>query len=605
MEITPDKKKLALLVEKAYEGTLCLPNFQRDFVWSKDAIADLIRSILRGYFLGSLLLLDCDPKSPPFAPISLRGAKPKTVDLRPTQLVLDGQQRLTSLLYAMHAPDHGLKGSRRPRRFFLDLDLMTNDLEDDGIVFALTDREIKKEGLDTKEGQWKRRQVPVTSLVSDAAFLKWRDGIDDWLSDNQPEEHQQFRDVWRDKWTNSVQSLLSFEIPVVTLPMVRDDDHDAVARICAIFEKLNSTGMDLSVYDLLTARLYRSKIDLHALWDEAVTDNERLKKWSEGKADTNNFGVHILRTMALMRGLEPKAKVLINLAPSNFEDDWRRASAAMDRALELVTHLGDDGFGVFDPKWLPGFGLLPVFAALRAHLEVQKLGDGARNDLRRWYWCSVFLERYSSSVDTRARRDYQDLTTLWSGGTSVPEVFAQADARIGSYGYTIRQSESSSSSIYSGVFCILALNKAEDWKFGEAIALHELNDHHIFPQSYLQKRGLEGKKNQSMRNTILNRTLISEETNQLIKAKAPRTYLHSDEVFPNGYESRIEPHFITENAIIAMESAKEESDSTQVLAAFETFCVAREKAVIAEIRIRCGVTVHASSPQDLEESEDD
>ena len=147
MEITPDKKKLALLVEKAYEGSLCLPNFQRDFVWSKDAIADLIRSILRGYFLGSLLLLDCDPKSPPFAPIALRGAKPKTVDLRPTQLVLDGQQRLTSLLYAMHAPDLGLKGSRRPRRFFLDLELLTNDLEDDGIVFALTDREIKKEGL--------------------------------------------------------------------------------------------------------------------------------------------------------------------------------------------------------------------------------------------------------------------------------------------------------------------------------------------------------------------------------------------------------------------------------------------------------------------------
>ena len=121
----------------------------------------------------------------------------------------------------------------------------------------MTDREIKKEGLDTKEGQWKRRQVPVTSLVSDAAFLKWRDGIDDWLSVNQPAEHQQFRDVWRDKRTNSVQSLLSFEIPVVTLPMVRDDDHDAVAHIWAIFEKLNSTGMDLSVHDLLTARLYR------------------------------------------------------------------------------------------------------------------------------------------------------------------------------------------------------------------------------------------------------------------------------------------------------------------------------------------------------------
>ena len=190
MEITPDKKKLSLLVDKAYEGSLCLPNFQRDFVWSVDAVADLIRSILRGYFLGSLLLLDCDSKSPPFAPISLRGAKPKTVDLTPTQLVLDGQQRLTSLLYAMYAPDLGLKGSKKPRRFFLDLELLTTNPEDDGIVFAMTNKEIKKVGLDTKEGQWKLRQVPVASLFSDAAFLKWRDGIDDWLSDNQPDEHK-------------------------------------------------------------------------------------------------------------------------------------------------------------------------------------------------------------------------------------------------------------------------------------------------------------------------------------------------------------------------------------------------------------------------------
>jgi hypothetical protein len=605
MEITPDKKSLSSLVEKAHEGSLCLPNFQRDFVWSKESIADLLRSILRGYFLGSLLLLDCDPSNPPFAPIPLRGAKPQKPDPRPAQLVLDGQQRLTSLLYAMYAPDLGLKGSKRPRRFFVDLELLTNNPEDDDIVFAMTNTESKREGLDTKEGQWKRRQVPVTDLVSDAAFSDWRDGIDDWIRENQPSECQQFREVYRATWTRAVQSFLRFEIPVVTLPMVRDDDHDAVARICAIFEKLNSTGMDLSVYDLLTARLYRSKIDLHSLWDEAVATHERLKYWSDGKADTNNFGVHILRTMALMRGLEPKAKVLINLTPKNFEDDWRRAAKAVDRSLELVTHLGEDGFGVFQPKWLPGFGLLPVLAALRAHLEDHNLGDEARKSLRRWYWCSVFLERYSGSVDTRARRDYQDLTALWSGEGSVPEAFSQADARIGSAKYTIRQSENSSSSIYSGVFCLLALNEAKDWKRNETIALQELNDHHIFPQSYLQKRGLEGKKNQALRNTILNRTLISEETNQLIKAKAPHTYLHSGDVFPDGHAGRVEAHFITEAAVTAMEDAKEESDSQRAQEAFEAFLAAREASIVAEIRRRCGVSGYASSSNNSEEPDDD
>ena len=55
------------------------------------------------------------------------------------------------------------------------------------------------------------------------------------------------------------------------LPRVDDSDSESIGRVCAIFEKLNSTGVDLSVYDLLTARLYRSGIRLHDLWDEAVT----------------------------------------------------------------------------------------------------------------------------------------------------------------------------------------------------------------------------------------------------------------------------------------------------------------------------------------------
>ena len=73
MEIIPDKRKLVGLVEQAYEGKICLPDFQRDFVWPPDYIADLIRSVLRRYFVGSLLLLRCDRDRPPFSPTLLRG----------------------------------------------------------------------------------------------------------------------------------------------------------------------------------------------------------------------------------------------------------------------------------------------------------------------------------------------------------------------------------------------------------------------------------------------------------------------------------------------------------------------------------------------------
>jgi uncharacterized protein with ParB-like and HNH nuclease domain len=134
MEIIPDKRKLVGLVEQAYEGKICLPDFQRDFIWPPDQIADLLRSILRGYFVGSLLLLRSDRDKPPFSPTLLRGAKSIYTEVKPELLLLDGQQRLTSLIYALVAPDLPLKGTKLRRWFFIDLDLLTRDPDHDDIV---------------------------------------------------------------------------------------------------------------------------------------------------------------------------------------------------------------------------------------------------------------------------------------------------------------------------------------------------------------------------------------------------------------------------------------------------------------------------------------
>ena len=119
MDIIPDKRKVVGLIEHAHEGKICLPNFQRDFVWTREEVADLVRSIIRGYFIGSLLLLRCDPNDPPFAPEFLRGAQPSYKEPRPEHLVLDGQQRLSSLMYALTAPDLSLKDSSARRWYFV------------------------------------------------------------------------------------------------------------------------------------------------------------------------------------------------------------------------------------------------------------------------------------------------------------------------------------------------------------------------------------------------------------------------------------------------------------------------------------------------------
>jgi hypothetical protein len=177
-----------------------------------------------------------------------------------------------------------------------------------------------------------------------------------------------------------------------------------------------------------------------------------------------------------------------------------------------------------------------------------RLGEESRADLRKWYWSNVFLERYSNAVESKSRKDYAELLAHWTEGQPSPAVFTEARNRIGAEGYSVRDSASHASTVYSGVFCLLALRGARDWRRGESIQLQELQDHHIFPRDYLRTHGLDKGVN-----SIVNRTLISDETNGKIKNKAPAEYLASKEIFPSGpKDSLLSDHFIEPDAIEAM-----------------------------------------------------
>jgi hypothetical protein len=587
MDIYPIKRKIVTLVEEAHEGTICIPNFQRDFVWRRDEVADLVRSILRGYFIGSLLLLRSDPNNPPFAPVYLRGSDPSLKTPQPKTLILDGQQRLSSLVYALTAPDLSLKDSSKRRWFFVDLDKLVADPDDDGIVFDRAKRELK--GLDTQEVQFEQRILPCTALLSADAFNDWRDDYEDWAKAQGLEE--QYREEWRRPWRATVTAFQLFEVPLIELPLIDESDSDAIGRVCAIFEKLNSTGVELSIYDLLTARLYRSEIRLHDLWASSCEEHQRLREWSNGKADEHKFGVLVLRTLALLRGLDPKPRILIDLSPADFEKDWNRAAKGVERALELLTHVGPDGFGVFGEKWIPGYGLIPILAALRTEIDERHLGDTERSELRRWYWCNVFLERYSSAVESKSRKDYLEMCNHWLAAGPEPDVFAEANTVIGSPGFRIRSSASHASAVYSGVFCLLAIRNARDWRRGENIQLQQLQDHHIMPQAYLKRHGITRR---ITINSIANRTLISDETNNKIKDKAPAVYLNNDEIIALANRAELlAPHFIDGNTMDVLLEAEEALDGPGAEGVHENFLQHREALIVDAIREACGVELSA------------
>lgn len=174
----------------------------------------------------------------------------------------------------------------------------------------------------------------------------------------------------------------------------------------------------------------------------------------------------------------------------------------------------------------------------------------------------------------------------WLTDGPEPEVFREAADLIGAPGFRIRDSASYASARYSGVFCLLAIRKARDWRRGEDIRLQELQDHHIFPKAFLKRHGIEKRVDV---NTIANRTLISNETNGKIKDKAPADYVNDSEIFPSGARlDLLEPHFVDDEVLAILQAAREDLPDTEVADLLRGFAQGRQAAMIDEIRRVCG-----------------
>ena len=326
MKTTPDNQKLLDLVAAARKGKIVLPQFQRNFVWSRDDVTSLLVSVLQGHFIGSFLLLRTDSDEPPFAMRAVQGVDLAANQLKPESMILDGQQRLTSLHYVFAAPAIPLRWTKYPYRFFLDLRKVTNGNFEEAIS---SDRADSVDGRLDRQTQFEALVIPFTEIET---WDDWLNTYERWLVNHDREAYfNQYFDIDKPAWGAAIGRIREFLVPTIEIPKIPADDSARIAEVCAIFEKMNSTGVRLSVYDLLTARLYKYGIDLHTLWEQAAQEHDLLNQYSDGKPD--EYGVYVLRTIALLRGLDVKSATLINMKPHGFEDDWKRAAECMEKGF--------------------------------------------------------------------------------------------------------------------------------------------------------------------------------------------------------------------------------------------------------------------------------
>ena len=252
----PSAEKLRFMLESIHNREVALPDFQRDFVWEPRATEELIESICQNYPAGSLLRIK-NSSSFYFTPREFAGATPLNRH-QPSYLILDGQQRLTSLYQALYG-----KGNHR---YFINLQGLMDDMDLEDCVFYLNLKDEQKK-LGTLQQQATALVFPFQLLFGDTGgFDDWLDHILELRSESDPDKRalkQRLRTMEK-TWLKPVEE---YEFPVVTLA----DDTSAVA-VCTIFETLNRTGVKLSVFDLLTARFWSDDVRLRDLWAKAQED---------------------------------------------------------------------------------------------------------------------------------------------------------------------------------------------------------------------------------------------------------------------------------------------------------------------------------------------
>ena len=495
-------QSLRQLLNEIDSGASVLPDFQRDFVWDPSATQALVISIASEFPAGSLLRVRDTQNM--FATRRFEGA-PERPEPH-TFLVLDGQQRLTSLFQAFYGVGEF--------RFFIDLEKVKNDddLSKDGTFYFMRANRRGVSSMETDIAVHAEKKIFPLSVIwgRDGGFWKWESDVRKLLSSD---EQNQFETDMRDLYSKWIQRIEQYQFPVVTL-----NDSATSEALCTIFETLNKTGVKLSVFELLTARFWRFGINLREKWEKALDDYPILEDY-----DVDPYSVLQAISLIVNNPASCKKKDVLELSAESINGHWDEVLAKMEYGLRILR----EDCKVMTRKWLPTPSMLGPLAAMLCISGVDRgvLVAEHRRRVRRWLWCSIFSQRYEAAANTRAEKDVNAMRA-WFANDIVPDVIEQFrfDTEI------LREVSSRSGAVYKGVICLVLAsgNGARDFHRDCEISLsmistNEVDDHHIFPRDYLENH--KGVEKKTLRDCVLNRTLINRTTNQMISNKAPSVYL--------------------------------------------------------------------------------
>lgn len=535
-----DSTKILLseLLDSIKKGKVQLPDFQRGWVWDDEHVQDLLVSIARSFPVGAVMLLETGGEVR-FQTRPVEGVE-DLIDatVQPQKLILDGQQRLTTLTQAIALTSpvktRTSKGKPIQRHYYFDIKkaIESEIYIEDAIVVVDENKQIKSNfgrdidlDLSTVEKECEHMMFPCDQIFNSNQWL---------IKLSQNHSNPEDLAIFTEFISKVIQPFCNYQLPVIELK--KETSKEAV---CLVFEKVNTGGVKLSVFELITASYAADGYNLRDDWLGSEIRNVDSRKSRIAKhpllkgteAPEMLQAVTILYTYEMRQNDIKEGKVGKQIRPVSAKrtdvlklplEAWKKyADKVEDGFKSAAQFLRKEYF--YARSELPYSTQVIPLAAVMSVLGNRWLEPKIYEKLARWYWCGVLGELYGGAVETRIANDFEELLAWFEDNDKVPRTISDAffqPERL----YSLR---SRNSAAYKAINILILREGAKDWFWNSTIqeldAQQELalDIHHIFPIKWCEDRNIDPK----IYNCILNKTSISYKANRKIGGDAPSVYL--------------------------------------------------------------------------------
>ena len=507
------------LVGMIERGELRLPEMQRRYVWRATRVRDLLNSLYRGYPSGTILLWQTDEDVPQQQFAVTQSSNP----YQSTRLLLDGQQRLTSLSAVIRGEPVSVRGRSKP------IDLLFN-LEHPDELAVITevddseeenDADVEEEDADfddASEDELQKRFERMAFVVSTRKLEQvshWVKVTDVFKTDKdapflQKAGIKNLDDPRYDKYSKRLEKLrgirrYSYRMDVLERSLSYDE-------VTEIFVRVNSLGAKLRSSDLALAQItakWRGALELFQ-----VFQSECAKRGFD--LDLGLF----LKNLVAFRTSQSRFLTIGSQSADKLKVAWTESVKGMEFALNFLK----SNVGIDSPALLSSPFLL-VSLGYFAHMRNFEIPRDEEVRLRQWVLLANAKGRYSRG-STETLLD-QDLATI-RDGKGASEMLDRLRLQVGRLDIAPEELEGRNqrSALFKTMFLAFRAKSAKDWSSNLAIALdhkgatHKLQFHHIFPKAVLKTAYTSREADD-----IANLSFIGGKTNRKISDKQPKDYL--------------------------------------------------------------------------------